>query len=132
MINIREKYSEEIARIIEAAEANRSEAAENTEKSHQTLEEHENHLKDLAQASVTALSQFASACKKLKKLGRTTEPDPEFVTSTAQVFIDYGKIAEQLPEARENVKKSEENLAIAQEEEADAIQALEYIDYFRN
>ncbi len=131
MINIRTEYAEEIARIIAAAEANKKEAIENTEKCEQVLDEHEDHLKDLVQASASSLSQFSSACKQLKKFGRTVEPDPAVVISTAEVFLEYGKIAEQLPEARENVKKAKGELLTARTEEGEAFAILDTLDYLR-
>lgn len=132
MINIRTEYAEEIARIIAAAEANKKEATENTEKCEQVLDEHEGHLKDLVQASASSLSQFSTACKQLKKFGRTVEPDPAVVISTAEVFLEYGKIAEQLPEARENVKKAKGELLDARAEEGEAFAMLDKLDYLRN
>ncbi len=131
MINIRTEYAEEIKRIIAAAEANKKEALENTEKCEQVLDEHEDHLKDLVQASASSLSQFSNACKQLKKFGRTVEPDPAVVISTAEVFLEYGKIAEQLPEAREHVKKAKGALVAARAEEKEAFTMLDKLDYLQ-
>lgn len=132
MIDIRKEYKEEIARIVAAAEANEKEATENVAKCSAVLDEHENHLKDLVQESAGTLSQFSTACKKLRKLGKTVEPDPDFVTSTAEVFLKYGEIAKQLPEARGNVREAEDNLELAKHEENAAISMTSCLAYLKS
>ena len=130
MIDIRTKYSEEIARIVEANEANVKEAAESTEKSLAFLKEQQDHLNDLSQEAASALLKFADAAKKLKKLGRMKNPAPEAVLAAAQPFSEYESIAKQIPDARRDVHSAMDSFNTAQEAEADAVAIKEALEVF--
>ena len=130
MTNLREKYAEVIANMIEDAKANVAEATANVEQRVKEQEAAKQKLEKLTGTATSAHSQFKEAGKNAQRYAKETNPNVDLVEKLTEPFHTYTKAMRQIPDATYELECAEDDLFEAKVQRDDAEYELNSIAFF--
>lgn len=129
MINISEKYKNEIKAMKADAEANLNEAAQTEADRTHVMQQSREKVEKLQITATSSHKEFWKALRQLFKLIFTKAPTPEAVALVTQPCNTYMTAAKALPQAETELYDAKSDLCKAQEVLLDAEDTLQTINF---